>query len=700
MAGNVQRIATDELPRINDAKASSAKGAAKLPRSAYCCFLAKKRAHFQTVCAGLGGAAVLQMAGRMWKELSEQERRPYHDEYQAKKRKYEESEMRKTFAKVRKNMRRAKVKDTLEEERRRPRKKSSVDEFRRVRPENILPLIDAGAEVMLQGLVSAPELNGQVARVVNYDMSVGRYIVKMASTGEQKRVRPEHATPCMRRGDNALLVSDTVGSETASSDCRGKQVRVQALDVESSQYRVRCAGSSKVVSASPNELKPLYKVGEILLFRGLAKSPELNGRRVQIKGFDDVNGRYIVHVLASKEDRCARPENVQLRLTDGSEAILHGLKQVDLNGKRVELQGFDEHVGRYIVSFSQAQTLDETSTCKLKRLWLASKAEVVLSGVVKLPELDGQVGLIEAIDESLGMYTVRLLKCARLELVEAKCVSLWFDPGTAVVIEGIPKYSGQLAKVEKFLASKREYVVRLEKNAELQRVKPEHVCRWFENKCKVVVTGLSSFPDPQIGSVEGFDNREGRYLVYCSKSSRRNLLRPEYLRPILPPRSFVKIGGLQSAPELNGKLGKLERFDDTKGRYMVRLLGSEAIRCMRPANVWAVTEAEVVEAEQMDAADEDDDDVKSVDTIDILDRLPQPASPAYSSSSSSSDSMGRRAQKRKREAGDPPTPAKLSHSLVRSHEVGKLMQAGRRAADGESLTTSSLHAFGLGHLCS
>jgi len=45
---------------------------------------------------------------------------------------------------------------------------------------------------MIDGLLLAPDLNRQIAKVVRFDDGHGRYVVNIAGTSEVKRVRPEN----------------------------------------------------------------------------------------------------------------------------------------------------------------------------------------------------------------------------------------------------------------------------------------------------------------------------------------------------------------------------------------------------------------------------------------------------------------------------------------------------------------------------
>merc|ERR1719152_92769 len=49
--------------------------------------------------------------------------------------------------------------------------------------------------------------------------------------------------------------------------------------------------------------------------------------------------------------------------------------------------------------------------------------------------------------------------------------------------------------------------------------------------------------------------------------------------------TYVRIKGLTSAPERNGTQGRVESYDDARGRYMVQVDGEETTLALRPANL-------------------------------------------------------------------------------------------------------------------
>lgn len=681
---------------------------------AYGIFVEKNRAKFQKLCQteGLKGKAVFMLAGKAWREMDAAARRPYQEMFEKKKGAVEQAKLNKALAIARRSCRRGKQHDEEDDD----NQAALSAEERRIRPNNILPFHKVGTQVLLHGLVSAPEKNGQLAYVLKYDAEARRYVVKLSSSSEQTRVRPWNVSPCLKAGTKALLAKNAAASDDTSSTSCLQPVRIQAFDPATRLYMVLVNGSSE--SVQPERVSPLFSASDRLLLQGLSGAAELNDHQGKVEQFNEVAGRYVVNVACIGEAKNLRPENLQLQLADNSNVVLHGLQQnEELNGAQVKLVRFDDTTGRYIVRVPQAtsksqneveqaapaaETAEGPQVPQPRRVWMTTKTPVVIWGRLKrLPELVGQVGFVDDIDKELSMYIVRLPEIARLEIVETNHLCAWFAPGTEVLIQSAPKLDGQVARIEKFIAYNGTYVVRLDKNSELKVVKPENLCRWFAPRAKVMLVGLPRSPqlDGKLARIAGFDNTDGRYLVELAKPPKKTLLKPEHLRFPTARRTLVKLEGLKDNPELNGQLATVERYDAAKGEYAVFLCKQETHHNMRPENLWEATAAEV-EAyanREDDPAEGAEPDNFSVDSGDVLDRLPQPGSPAVSSSSGSSDSLGRKRKKKRGGVADMDSMSKVPRSLLRD-AVAKTMKACHKKAAGAQQRIS-MEPLSLDHSC-
>lgn len=119
--------------------------------------------------------------------------------------------------------------------------------------------LPAGSRVVLQGLRSAVELNGQVAIIRGFDRATSRYIVQPASGGALKKVLYGHLQP-LGGGDAAML------QESGSED-EGDGDGVQR-----------------------------WRPGTRVRISGLVSLRALNGKVGVVRKFDLASGRYVVVV--------------------------------------------------------------------------------------------------------------------------------------------------------------------------------------------------------------------------------------------------------------------------------------------------------------------------------------------------------------------------------------------------------------------
>merc|ERR1719320_599447 len=85
----------------------------------------------------------------------------------------------------------------------------------------------------------------------------------------------------------------------------------------------------------------------------------------------------------------------------------------------------------------------------------------------------------------------------------------------------------------------------------------------------------------QSGECVQFDAAKGRWLVRLEKGGAEKLLRPENLRAVLKHGSLVRLLGLTSAPQLNGRRAVCTAWDSSRQRWRVRVEGGEE-KMLRP----------------------------------------------------------------------------------------------------------------------
>uniref|UniRef100_A0A7S1ID67 J domain-containing protein n=1 Tax=Eutreptiella gymnastica TaxID=73025 RepID=A0A7S1ID67_9EUGL len=97
---------------------------------------------------------------------------------------------------------------------------------------------------------------------------------------------------------------------------------------------------------------------------------------------------------------------------------------------------------------------------------------------------------------------------------------------------------------------------------------------------KVAIYGLQSAPhhNGKLASILEHDRNSGRYTVE-TQSGDNLALKPSNFTQV----TAAVIRGLKSKPELNGKKGKIMRWDEDKGRYAIQIPGQTL--SLQPANL-------------------------------------------------------------------------------------------------------------------
>jgi len=109
------------------------------------------------------------------------------------------------------------------------------------------------------------------------------------------------------------------------------------------------------------------------------------------------------------------------------------------------------------------------------------------------------------------------------------------------------------------------------------------------NGAEVAIQGLVTSPEHngKFGNVVSWDDDKARYEVQLRSGDEdprlgngRLWLRPQNITQVC----LVEITGLTSMPELNGKRGVIQSYDQNKRRYMVLMDDSDASFALTPAN--------------------------------------------------------------------------------------------------------------------
>jgi len=145
--------------------------------------------------------------------------------------------------------------------------------------------------------------------------------------------------------------------------------------------------------------------------------------------------------------------------------------------------------------------------------------------------------------------------------------------GQKVVIHGLKtaQHNGKLGSIAGFDESKQRYVVQMQ-DGETMALKVSNLQQMVDG---VRIHGLASKPEwnGKTGTIIMFNPENDRYQVKLSDGVAA--LKPSNV--VLPNGTRVKISGLNSQPQYNGKWGQIESFDSDSGRYNVKTAGEKIL---------------------------------------------------------------------------------------------------------------------------
>ena len=149
--------------------------------------------------------------------------------------------------------------------------------------------------------------------------------------------------------------------------------------------------------------------------------------------------------------------------------------------------------------------------------------------------------------------------------------------GTVVSLKGLrgkPERNGDRGVVQQFNPQNGRYIVLLEDSEETMAVKPSNLLQHVH----VRLHGIESKPElnGKTGTIIAWNPNTERYSIYVMAMSKAASLKPGNV--ILDEGTVGQIFGLLSKPELNGKWGTIKEWDRNAGRYNVQLSEDKIIR--------------------------------------------------------------------------------------------------------------------------
>ncbi len=150
-------------------------------------------------------------------------------------------------------------------------------------------------------------------------------------------------------------------------------------------------------------------------------------------------------------------------------------------------------------------------------------------------------------------------------------------PGTMVSLKGLikrPDRNGDRGEIQEFDPSTGRYVVVLEDSEETMSVKPANLLQHVH----VRLHGIESQQDlnGKTGTILAWNASKERYNVYVVALSKVVSVKPGNV--ILDKDTVGQIIGLVSKPELNGKWGTIKEWIRDSNRYEVQLSANQVVR--------------------------------------------------------------------------------------------------------------------------
>ena len=149
--------------------------------------------------------------------------------------------------------------------------------------------------------------------------------------------------------------------------------------------------------------------------------------------------------------------------------------------------------------------------------------------------------------------------------------------GTQVVIQDLVNsqhLNGQRGRVQQFDQQTGRYLIKLNSNNVTIALKPENILQILSVK----ILGLVSQPqfNGKEGTIVSFNSERNRYVVRVSLPSETKEISIKSSNIRIPDLSKVRLEGLENQPQWNGRYGTIMKWED--GRYQVRLSNMYSVR--------------------------------------------------------------------------------------------------------------------------
>merc|ERR1719432_556608 len=158
-------------------------------------------------------------------------------------------------------------------------------------------VLPCGARVLVRGLQGAPQHNGKVGAVNDFDEQSCRYTVEL-SDGDVLRIKHENLLQ--------QLQAEVTGMQS-KPEYNGQSVQVTDFDEDKGRYHVKLKGD--LAALQPQNL--ILPDGTRARIVGLTSQPQWNRRAGKVLNFDRSKGRYLVQ-LSEEQQLSVKLENLLL----------------------------------------------------------------------------------------------------------------------------------------------------------------------------------------------------------------------------------------------------------------------------------------------------------------------------------------------------------------------------------------------------
>jgi len=207
--------------------------------------------------------------------------------------------------------------------------------------------IPVGTKVAITRLRNHGALNGTVGRVVEFNQSTQRYEVRALETGQLFRVKPDNVVPLVDQDGEEVLpptvkppislakLEKVPGDQTITQGCivslcglknaawlNGEEAEVLAVDDEKSRLDIRLKHDGSVKKVKSDNVKFVRRAylnqeggeftpGQIVKLCGLRSAAALNGERAEIRRKDPGSDRYEIRLELDGSTKKVRRENLE-----------------------------------------------------------------------------------------------------------------------------------------------------------------------------------------------------------------------------------------------------------------------------------------------------------------------------------------------------------------------------------------------------